>query len=786
MADRRLLKIGRDLWRQRARSLLVVAAVMVALAGAGSILVTWALVQRATELGYRASLPVSATLTLEGLDAAAIASDVRALPGIAAVRVRRTVAAAVQGGGAWRSAVIWSLADFAPAAIARLQPEGGAWPPPDGTLVIEKSSFDFAGAVLGETLAVKAAGASPQALVVAGVVRDVSLAPGWMEHLVYAYASPRTLARLGVGAGFDELQFRAADAGASRDELRRLATQVRALAERRGARVAAVDVPEPGQHIHAAQMDSLLLTQGAFGLLALLACALLVVNLVSAMLAAQRREIAVMKVLGAGAGQVAALTLGYAALLGAAATAVALPLAVAVGRRYAAFKGELLNFPVETYATPVWVLLLLAAVGCLLPVLAAAWPVRSACRATVAAALRDIGIVGAAAGRAGRWRARLSQRPLLLAAGNALRARQRSGLTMLALAVGGAVFLGAANLRDAVRGAVERLYAMQRFDATLRLADAAPAATLETAAAAVAGVEQVQAWRAVRATWLAADGSAGERLPLLGLPPAAPLLQPAVLAGRWLREGDGGDTLVVNQGLARRLPGLVPGAEVELAVDGAVRRWRLAGIVDSGPSPMAYTTRAALGGEQQAATLVVAFAARSPALQLEALQRLRAELAAAGLPVAASTMKSEARRVLEDHLLMVVQFLGVMGWVMIAVGGIGLASAMSLSVLERTREIGVMRTLGAGDVAVMAVVQLEGLVIVLAAWGLSLPLAVPTGLALAEAFGRVMFTVPARPWPGAAGAALWLVVMLGVSLLACAWPAWRAARWPAARALSYE
>jgi len=784
MADRRWLKVWRDLWRHRARSLLVAAAVAVGLVGAGSIVVTWALLQRATELGYRASLPVSATLAVAGIDAALLADDVRALPGIAAVRARRTVHAAVQAGGAWRNAVIWSLADFSPAAIARLQPEAGAWPPPEGALVIERSSLDFAGAQVGEALAVKLAGREPQALAVAGIVRDVSLAPGWMEHLVYAYAAPGTLARLGVPAGFDELQFRAADPQTTRADVRRLASHAKAVAERRGARVTSVDVPEPGQHIHAAQMDSLLLAQGAFGLLALLACALLVVNLVSALLAAQRREIAVMKVLGAGPGPIAALALAYTAVLGVAATAVALPLAVVLGRQYAALKGELLNFPVTAYGTPAWALALLAAVGVLLPVVAAALPVRHACRATVAEGLRDVGIVGRGAA-GGRWRARFAQRPLLLAFGNALRRRQRSLLTALALAAGGAVFLGAANLRDAVHGAVDRLYAMQRYDATLRLAGPAPAAAVEDAAAAVDGIDRAQAWRGRRATWLAADGSAGERVPLVGLPPSASLLRPAVLAGRWLQDGDS-DALVVNQSLARQQPGLAPGAEVMLAVDGELRRWRVAGVVDTGPAAMAYAARAALDGERASSTLVVAFAARSPALQLEAVQRLRAALAEAGMPVAASAMKTEARRVLEDHLLMVVQFLGAMGWVMVAIGGIGLASAMSLSVLERTREIGVMRTLGAGDGAVMAVVQLEGLAIVVAAWLVSLPLAVPTGLALAEAFGRVMFAVPARPWPAAAAAVTWLGVMLVVSLLACAWPAWRAARRPVAGALGYE
>ena len=39
-------------------------------------------------------------------------------------------------------------------------------------------------------------------------MRDVSLAPGWMEHVVYAYTTRATLAQLGLGAETNELQVR--------------------------------------------------------------------------------------------------------------------------------------------------------------------------------------------------------------------------------------------------------------------------------------------------------------------------------------------------------------------------------------------------------------------------------------------------------------------------------------------------------------------------------------------------------------------------------------------------
>ena len=184
--------------------------------------------------------------------------------------------------------------------------------------------------------------------------------------------------------------------------------------------------------------------------------------------------------------------------------------------------------------------------------------------------------------------------------------------------------------------------------------------------------------------------------------------------------------------------------------------------------------------------LAVATQSANAATKLDVIMRLRAELECQNIRVAGGQLLSETRRAAEDHLLMVVEFLGVMAWVMIAVGGMGLASTMSLAVLERTREIGVMRAIGARHGAIMRMIQAEGVVIVVLAWLVSLPLSAPMSAALAVAFGKVMFTVPMQALPNAGAAFAWLLLVLVVSVLACAWPGLRAMRVPTAAALSYE
>lgn len=790
MLDPRWRKVVRDLWLHRSRTLLVVLAIAVGIIGAGSVLNTWALLRRVTREGYLATNPASATLRVDSVDAALLAR-VRELPAVREAQARRTVFGAVMAQGTWLTAELFVLDDFSKVPIGRLAPTAGAWPPPEDALVVEHSSLDFAGLSLGDTVRLRLGDAESRPFPVVGIARDAGLAPGWMEHVVYGFITRATLARLGGPASLDQLQLVVRDHTLDRDAIRRIAFQVKAVAESAGYLVSNVEVPVPGRHIHAAQMDSLLYTQGAFGLLALLLSGFLVINLITAMLAGQVREIGVMKALGARPDQLAAMYLVVALSLGIVACLLAVPLAALIGRGYAKFAADLLNFDLTGFGIPRRAILAQLGVGALLPVAAAALPVLRGCRISVSDALRDVGLTGARAtsGWSGLAGLRWLSRPLLLSLRNAFRRRQRMALTLLTLAMGGAVFLGALNLRAGIRNTVGNLYGkVLRFDLTLRFRDPRPAAELEAAVAALPGVAAVEAWGGTQAAVAKPDGTLGNSLGLTGLPVGSRLVAFAVEQGRWLAPSDA-NPLVVSRRVLDDEPGLTVGSEVTLLLRGRTSRWSVVGVVEAGPAGQAYTTRAALAlvlGDSLVRSVVVKAEPRGAAAQTGLIQELRSRLADQGMTVESSTLLAAARSALEDHLLMVAGFLSVMAQLMIVVGGLGLASTMSLAVLERTREIGVLRAIGARHRSILALIQGEGLVISLLSWLLAIPLSLPMSWVLGQAFGRVMLRVSVPPLPQLAAVLEWLLVVLVVSLAACAWPALRATRIPTAAALAYE
>ncbi len=789
------MKVLRDLRLHLARTTLVILAIVVGLTGAGAVLDTWALMRRVTTEEYKASRPASATLRVDSVNAGTVAA-VRAMPAVAAVQARRTVGGRVytRGDPTPRSLVLFSMDDFREGRIGKVATETGEWPPRTGALVLEQSSIEFAGVGVGDSLTLQVGDSGTATIPVTGIARDVGLAPGWMEHVVYAFAAPSTLPLLGVPSTFNELQIVVRDSTLDRDGVRRVAFDVKQLLERAGHRVANVDVPVPGQHIHAAQINSLLYTQGAFGVIALVLSGILVINLVAAMLAGQVREIGVMKVLGATSAQLTAMYLIPACALGLVASAISIPLAALIGRAYADFTAEMLNFSTTGIAIPNAIFAWQLVVGVVFPVLAAAIPVWRGCRISVGEALRDVGIgASGAPARVGALSARLAaiagvSRPLLLSLRNAFRKRQRMLLTLTTLATGGAVYIGALNLKESVRGAVDLLFGVQQFDLAIRLARLAPADSLEQAVAMLPGVARVEAWGAARASIAHADSTDGNGFAVTAPAPGTDLVRHDVVVGRWLRDGDQ-RAIVVNKRLLTDEPSLRVGAEAALRIGGKVTSWTIVGAVEGGTAPVAYAPRgvvAAMTAGGRVDRLVIRSTLRAPAAQLELMQRARATLAERGFAVESGQLMIEQRRVIEDHLLMVAGFLGAMSQLMIVVGGLALASTMGMAVLERTREIGVMRAIGARHGAIMVMVQVEGLVIALLGWALAIPLSLPMSIALGKAFGRIMLPVPLTYLPEGSAVLEWLGVVLVVSVLACAAPAWRATRITTRAALAYE
>jgi putative ABC transport system permease protein len=172
--------------------------------------------------------------------------------------------------------------------------------------------------------------------------------------------------------------------------------------------------------------------------------------------------------------------------------------------------------------------------------------------------------------------------------------------------------------------------------------------------------------------------------------------------------------------------------------------------------------------------------------QTRVVRALEATLEQAGIPVAQVDTGLAFRARQTAVFDMIAYFLLAMALMIACVGGLGLMGMMSINVFERTREIGVMRAIGASSWQILQIVVVEGVFIGIISWILGALLSVPVTQALNSGVGAAMLTVPLDftfGWNGLAG---WLVWILALSALASLWPALRATRVSVREALAYE
>lgn len=796
MLNMRSRKTLRDLWLQRGRAGLVVVAMTLGVFGVVWISSSSAVLSPELRAQYLATYPASATLVAEGLTPQVL-DDVRAMPGVARAETATTLTGRVKiGPSDYMPVKLFSRTDFTANTIAKINRQEGAWPPPPGEIVIERAAMRVAKTEVGSTIELTVPDGRTRTVRVAGTVHDLGQAPAWQDRIVYGYVTPDTLARLGYDPKPTELRIVVDGDRLDRAHIDTVAGTVADRLRSRGVRVTQVIARKPGVHPHQTQMDSLLWLQQSFGLLALVLSALLVATLMTALLAGQVRQIGAMKAVGARTGQIAGSYAGTVTVLGLASLALGWPLGRLAADGYITMVAGILNFDITDRALPVWLILAQLAIGLLVPLTAAAVPVLRAARATTAAAMRDHGVT-APATRSGR-RARAGRGPAgirlprlsLMAARNVFRRRTRVVMTMVALALGGSTFIAALNLTTSLSTTLDGQADALRYDIATDLTRSYPAGQVAAAVRAVPGVATADTWQSTPIT-IGDPPTAPPITPTLyGVPANTPMLALPVLSGRWLRPGDT-RAVVISHTLAKDHPELKAGDDVQLKVRGRLATWQVVGIVRQvAAPPTAWTTYDALTTALDTTGTTNAVRILTSSRDTDSVDATRKAvddaLAAAGITIATNDDATGRRQGLRDHSVVITTFLGLLTLLSVLIGGLGLATTMAINVIERTREIGVLRAVGASTRSVLALVVTEAGIIGALSWLAALVLAVPASILFGQVIGEILLETPLDFAVNGLAPFIWLAIVVVLSALASLTPARRAAALTVRDTLTYQ
>ena len=782
----RRTKILRDLLVNKSRSLLVILAVAVGVAAFGLMITGRVVLEENLRDGFAATQPAHTILSLSSFDDDLL-DFVQRMDSVASAQARRVDQARILAGpDTWLSFEIHTLPEFDSISINKLTPVGTVnWPPAVNTILLERSLKNIM--QVGDTIELQLLNGNVHTLAVGGFVNDLSHLPSEISLSGLGYISLETADELGFDNEYNQLLVIFADAN-TRNNVERQTTQLVKDLEEAGYQVFSAPVPVPDKYALGDNMSSVLFILNALGVLTLILSAFLVTSVMSAIMSQQVPQIGILKSLGARIQQTMSLYLQEVLLFGTLALLLAIPMGLVGAYFLADGVATGMNFNVEKFSLPTITLVLQALSALLAPLLASLFPIINGSRITIREAISNY--KPETATRAGRFRL-LGELPQLvnLSIRNTFRRKGRLALTFVALLLAGAMFIAIIGIRQSMRAALAEIQGDLNYDVGVDLLRPYSVKKIENAAIKLDGVRAAETWAVDNGRLVFSDDHLSGSIILYGVPEGTLMARPGVIHGSWLSPNSTRG-IFVNADFMDLSPTLQVGSIITLNIAGREEEWTILGSGGRGFIPVAYvfyddlTSETGLNG--LANRLVVQTTRSDSVFQSQVQSDLLTRLETINFDVLGSQTTTQLKETTAAQMDVLIILLLAMVVLIAIVGGLGLAITMSLNVLERTREIGILRSLGAQNGVVCRVVIMEGLVIGLISWAVSIPCSIPLAIWLGDSLGNSLLARPLDYIFSVQAMLMWLGLMTVISVIASMIPAQNAARLTIRDALVYE
>jgi len=728
MLSASLRKSVTDLTRRRARTVFSVLTLALAVASISFFAIP-TLIDRAMQEEARAGRLADVTVAMRPVELTneQLAALV-ALPNVAALEPRSSVDVRVLIGERRAPARVVGVRDFTRQSVDLVRVESGAFPGPRELLAdVQDANVGIYGGRAGDTLTVLGDGAERAEFLVSG--RGRSLPGGEQvqdEDVIVLYGSAATVAALSGEPGYGELALRLDDPSPTAAEktveaVRRYLTTVPGFA-------GLSDLPEvraPGDWPGKADTEQFAQLLGVITVLALLSALVLISNTMSTLVAEQTREIGIMRAVGARRRQVALVYLRTTLLLGALGALVGTALGILLSNLLAGFFARAFWAIDVGFGLDPIVLLVSVLVGLLAPPLAALPAIRRGLRVDLREALEASGSALGGQDAADRALRRAGFLPRVMQIGlrNAGRRKRRSLATALIVALAVGNLLAVLAMAEAATESTRTSWGDHLEDVQISTSGRA--------------LFDERAERAIRATPGVAEAEpvlkntvelAGREAFVWGLE-REPLFRYRLTDGRWFSAGEeqGRERVAVIERNIAQIIGVEVGEPVTLATAAGNADFRIVGIAknqqENGTAlyvPLT-TARALLGQPAGASAYWVKTESPDQAFVDRTTSRFEDRLAALGHEVT-SEIKYVAERDEVAANSSVTTSIAVLGFLIVAMSMVGLANAITTNVLERTREIGILRSLGARARDIRRIFTTEGIALAIAGWLLGIPL----------------------------------------------------------------
>lgn len=549
---------------------------------------------------------------------------------------------------------------------------------------------------------------------------------------------------------------------------------------------------DPANNQYVTEMEDWIGTLRALGIVSMLVSSFLVVTVVTTIVIEQKRQIGIMKSLGATQLDNFRIYTGIALAYGVIGTLpgvlVGIPAAYLLANEVAPLMGIL----IDSFTVSITGVLTGALMGILMPFLAALLPVLLGTRVTILEAINDLGITSRYGSGPVSRLIRFLPVPVTMrqALANIYQKKWRLMMTGVTLTLAAGAFMGVTGVFISMDNALDDIFATFNTDMGI-YPDTSDDFTYDEVwgliESSVDGLEGIYpSYNRTIEIVTPLEGGIGEWVELVnvvGWDTHSDSMQFNLTAGDgWDHEPDR-QGIVLTQSIADTI-GKGVGDTITIRLDSATMPVEIIGIewflFDAAFMP--WQMVAELDGESEPRAYVLRFEGSPSGADVDRkIGAIREMLLQHGV-----VAYFENTRAFEDEQANIILTAGLVfniaSLVMASVGAIGLLTMLFISVFERQREIGVMRSVGAGSRTIVGQFLTEGLLIGGIAWLIGVPLSYGVAMALTSLLpvGDFGFAYP----PIAAG--MGLLGMLIMAGLASIWPSLSAARRTVSDILRYQ
>lgn len=786
----KLKKAFSDLSFSPKRTFLVIFALILGIWGVGTVLISYSILINDLSANYQSTTPAQVIFHSKDFDKLDLQQFI-SRPEVETAEFRDFVLQRIEvRPNEWIPIWLYGVEDFNHFHLARVFPEEGKKIPDKGTMLIERDGKSVSDIRVGDAPRVRI-GSIIKRVPVTGICFDPAQAPSTQDAFIYAYTDKETFQNI-TGFPVNERLIARLTNVCSQEEVRKVSYALAKNLGEEGIILSSVEIPKFNEHPHQWQLNTLLFLIGTIGFLAFVMGAVLVSQLMRAIMASQIRQIGILKAIGASQSKILLIYLTMLLLMGLGAGAIGIPLATSTGKAFSYFVAGKLNFNILTTSVPIYVYAWLIPASLFLPVILSFATLLKGTRITVREALSDYGINQNIRTPEFRTLQKAGSSILILSLRNSLRNSKRLAITILAMAFGVAIFSTGFNVRQSLWNLLSGLRQELRYDVQVVLNKPISREEALRPFKSLENIRNIEMWTGgrgeIQTKVLSTDQGAG----IVSMPYNTDLMKLKIIKGRWIEKPSKEIEIVMNQQAWDIYQQPAVGTFVNIYLDGKSFKTKLVGIAEQFERPKIYMDQDQYDALFNPAHLVNSLLFVAKDNNYDKVIKLKKDIENVIAPTDFNVLyvmsQAERVKIIYDHLNIILSVIVMLSFLVLAVSAIGMASATGINIWERTREIGVMRAIGATPKKIYSIFLSEGMIVSTLSIILGLILAYPLSKLAAIFFGNLMLGKDVVLEYAFSQLGFWttLVITIVFGWMASRFPARSAVKIPTHQALSYN